>query len=132
MLIDCMILTNQCRLYLRFVLTIGFIAIAFFNSKLLKPLISIECKYNKLQFGLRITFIEVSKQKLRITTSLYVYNKTYSKEIHLGVIPFSKVKVHRVVSEKHSSLAFLKEGLPETAKAWKRPFMTSCHCSPFF
>ena len=36
-------------------------------------------KYNKLQFGIRISAIEVIKQKLRIITALHVDNKTYSK-----------------------------------------------------
>ena len=56
----------------------------FSKKKLFKLFISLEFKYNKLQFGLGISSIEVSKQKLCISTSLYVYNQTYSKEIHPG------------------------------------------------
>ena len=31
---------------------------------------SLECKYNKLKFGIRIGFVEASKHKLHIATSL--------------------------------------------------------------
>ena len=43
--------------------------------------------HNKLKSGVRISFNEVSKQKPHIFMALYVYNKTYSKEIHPGVTP---------------------------------------------
>ena len=53
-----------------------------FKNKLFKLFKS----HNKLQFGIRICSIYVSKQKLHISTTLYVYNKNYSKEIHPGVM----------------------------------------------
>ena len=51
----------------------------FFSSKntFLKLLISLECKYNKLQFGIKINCIEASTQKLCISTLCHVYNKNY-------------------------------------------------------
>ena len=42
--------------------------------------LSLECKYKKLQFDISICSIEVSKHTLCIATSLYVYSKTYSKK----------------------------------------------------
>ena len=51
-------------------------------NKLFQLSISLEHIYNKLQFRVRISSFEVSKQKLRIALSLYDYNKTYDKEIH--------------------------------------------------
>ena len=58
---------------------IVFIAITFpfffFKKTLLKLSLSLESKYNKLQFGKGISSIEASKQKLRIFTSCHVYNK---------------------------------------------------------
>ena len=79
--------------YYYFYITIIFIAITFFpTNKLFKLFRSIEFKHNKLQFGIRISSIEVSKQKLRISTAHFVYNKTYRKEIHPGATPFSRVK----------------------------------------
>ena len=51
----------------------------FFENRLLIVHI-IRVQYNKLQFGLRISSIEASKQKLGIATLLYVYIKTYSKK----------------------------------------------------
>ena len=73
-----------------FFITIIFIALTFLKNKLFKLFISLECKYNKLQFGIRISSIEVSKQNLHISLALYVYNTTYSKEIRPGAIPFSR------------------------------------------
>ena len=39
---------------------------------MIRNFISLECKCNKLQFGIRICSIEVSKQKLCISTWLYM------------------------------------------------------------
>ena len=48
-----------------------FIAITFsFKNKLFKLFISLEYKYNNLLFAIRISSIEVIKQKLHISTSL--------------------------------------------------------------
>ena len=63
-----------------------------FLRRLFKLFVPLEFKYNKLQFGIRISSIEVRKQKPCIATSLYVCNKTYSIEIHPGAIPFSRPK----------------------------------------
>ena len=52
-----------------------------------KLFISFECKYNKLQFGIRISSIEVSKPKPHIFAVFYFYSKTYNKEIHPGATP---------------------------------------------
>ena len=38
-------------------------------NTLLKLFLSLECKYNKLQLGVRISSIEVGKQKLRMSTT---------------------------------------------------------------
>ena len=57
-----------------------FIAIIFvFNNKLFKLFISLECKYNKLQFGLRISSTaEVSKQKpVAIHNYQYLYKSNH-------------------------------------------------------
>ena len=70
---------------------------------------SLECKYKKLLFGIGISSIEVSKQKLPITTSLYVYNKTYSKEIYPGVNPFSRVKEFRAIPRNRCLCRFPKK-----------------------
>ena len=48
-------------------ITIIFIAITFFTNTFLQLFISLECKYNWLQFGISISSIEVSKQKLHIS-----------------------------------------------------------------
>ena len=71
---------------------------SFFSNKLFKRFILLECK---LQFGMTIRFIEVSKQKLHITMSLYVYNKTYCKEIHPEAPPFPRAKGSREIPDKH-------------------------------
>ena len=42
---------------------------------------ALECKYNKLQVSIKISFIEVSKQKLHISTTLCLHN-TYIIETH--------------------------------------------------
>ena len=47
-----------------------------FKEILLKLFISVERKYNKLQFGIRNSSIDVSKQKLCLSTSCHIYNKT--------------------------------------------------------
>ena len=69
--------------------TIIFIAVTFCQEE-------IACKYSKLKFGIRIISIGVSKQKLCILRH-FVYNQTYSKEIHPRLTPFSRVKGFRVV-----------------------------------
>ena len=69
-----------------------------FWKKLFKLFLSLECMYNKLQFGLRISPNETSKQNLCIFSTLYDYNKTYSKEIHPGATPFSRTKGIKVFS----------------------------------
>ena len=77
-------------------LFVGFLTIIsynfFFQNKNFKLFTSLKCKYNKLQFDLRISSIEVSKQMIHITLSLYIYNTTYSKEIHLGATTLSRAK----------------------------------------
>ncbi len=60
------------------------------RNELFKLFISLECWYNILQFSIRINSTEVSKQKLHISISLLVYNKTYNKISILGVTPFSE------------------------------------------
>ena len=47
----------------------------YFVKKLFKRFISLGCKYNKLQLGVRISSIEASRQKL-----LIIYNKICNKE----------------------------------------------------
>ena len=51
-----------------------------------------------LQFGIEISLIVVSKQKLHITMSPYTYNKMIPDKISIGAYA-----------------AFFEEGLPETA-----------------
>ena len=62
-----------------------FIYFIFYNNditnKCFKLFTSLECKYNKLQFGLRISSIEASKQKLLISTAFYAYNKTSARNL---------------------------------------------------
>ena len=53
----------------------------FFQSTALKLSMLLECKYNKLQFGVRISSIEISKQEICISTSFHVYNKTAKESI---------------------------------------------------
>ena len=54
--------------------------------------------YNKLQFVLRSSSIEVSKSWLiSHHRSMYVYNKTYGQDIHPGVTHFLRAKVEPVV-----------------------------------
>ena len=79
----------------------------FPGKKLFKLFISLECKYNRLQFGIRIYSIEGSQQKLCIFTAPNVYNKSHSKEIHPGATPFPRVKRFRVFSSKHWYLSHL-------------------------
>ena len=67
----CILYSTSFRLYLYVFITIIFIA--FSKDKLFKLFISLECKYNKLQFGIRISSIDVSKQMLRISISTTKY-----------------------------------------------------------
>ena len=53
---------------------------SFFKNTLFKLFISLECKYNKLQFGVVISSTEVSTQKPHTATSCHVYNKTYKRK----------------------------------------------------
>ena len=46
----------------------------------MKLFISLECKYNKLQFGIRISSIEVSKQKRHISKALMSTTKLTAKK----------------------------------------------------
>ena len=71
--VHCVFLIKQGPTFI----IIIFVTIQIFHFKLFTPL---ECKYNKQQFGIRISAIEASKQKLRISMSLYACNKTYSKK----------------------------------------------------
>ena len=75
------------------------------KNKLFKLFISLECKCNKLQFGIRISSIEVSKQKLCFSMAFNVYNKTYSKEIYPG----TRAKGLRVFSSKQWCLSSLPQ-----------------------
>ena len=62
-----------------------------FQEDTFKLFISLECKYNKLQFGVRFSSIEVSKQKLRISTHHAMLCTTKrKKKIHPGATLFSK------------------------------------------
>ena len=92
-------------------ITIIFVGITFFFCFKNKMFISFECKYNMLQFGTRNSSIEVSKQKIHIAMSLYVYNKTYGKEIH-SEATFSRANGFRVfwLVSAHPSSA---EEIPE-------------------
>ena len=81
-------------------------------------LYSIECKSNKLLFGLGICSIELRRQKLRISRSLFVYNKTCSNDIHPGETPFSQENGFRVF------FRLISKGLEETIHD------SSCDCQP--
>ena len=70
---------------------------------------TVECKYNQLQFGVRISSRGVSKQKLHISMPLYVYNKTSSKEIHPEATSFSRSKGFVVFPSKHWCLCSLPQ-----------------------
>ena len=65
--------------------------IARLNIARLQLLISLQCKYNKLQFGLRIGFMRESNKSYFVL----VFQKTYSKEVHRKVSPFSRAKRFR-------------------------------------
>ena len=55
-----------------------------FKNKLFKPFISLECKCNKLQLGIKISSVEVSKQKLRIarSTAKLTAKKSIQEQLH--------------------------------------------------
>ena len=109
-----------CVCYNNFIYSCNFLFFFYLFTFQTVFFISFECKSRKLQFGLRISSIEVSKQKLCITTSLFVYNETCSKDILPGVSPFSRTKGFRVISGKHICLC----SFPLNAR--KRPqFMTA-------
>ena len=61
----------------------NYIFIAIKNA-LLKLFISLECKYNKLHFGIRISSIEVSQQKLASLHIAPCLHQNLQKEIHPG------------------------------------------------
>ena len=75
--------------------------------------ISLECKYNELQFGISISSIEVRKQNLCISTSCHVYNKTYRrKSIQEQLLS----QAQRVQSVFHSTLVSVQ---PSPARAYR-------------
>ena len=53
----------------------GNIVFHFFKNNSFDLFMLLECKCNKLQFGVTISYIEVSKQKLHISTSCHVTTK---------------------------------------------------------
>ena len=66
--------------------------------------------------------------KLCIAMACFVYNYTYSKEIHPIVPLLSRAMGLRAIYGMYRCLSsfFQIEGLPEmTVKAWKRPFITA-------
>ena len=100
-----------------FLITIIFIAIpfSFFQEYTLKTVL-LECKYNNLQYDIRISSIEV-----RPANASHLY-KTYCKEIHPGTTPFSKAKGFRVFSSNLwclSSLPQQKSFQKLAVKAWR-------------
>ena len=97
----------------------------FVNKKLFKLFISLGCKY-KLQFGPRNSSIEVSEQKLGITTLLYVYNKcTAKKSIQERL--FSKERRHseRIQVSISVCATFLQRRSSRNIQGqeWQRLFM---------
>ena len=101
-------ITSYHQLYSCVSVTIIFIAItSFFENKLFKLFISFECKCSKLQFG-----IKVGKQRLRISTALDVYHKTFSNSF------LKSEGIHRVLSCEHWCLCIPSSAkeLPETAE----------------
>ena len=80
-----------------------FLNFFFLQNTLVKPSIPLECKYDKLQFCIRISSSEASKQKLYISTLYHVYNKTYRRKILKCLL--SQMKGFRVC--KHWSLCSL-------------------------
>ena len=106
--------------------TLIFIAITFLKNRLFTQFITLECKYNKLQFGLRISSIEVSKQKLHISTQWQVCNKTPEGNPSRSN-SFLKINWIQSVFQKAlvSVQPYSAEEIPRTAlKAWKRRFLT--------
>ena len=76
-----------------------------FMTNLFKMFMSLKCRYNKLQFGTRISSFKVSKQKPPIAMSLYFYTKPTVRK--LGAPPFSAVKEFRAIAVQHRCLCIL-------------------------
>ena len=67
-------------LFVGFITMFIFIAVTFFQDKLFKLFVILECKYYTMQFGIRISSIEVAKKSY---ASLYAATKlTAKKSVH--------------------------------------------------
>ena len=78
--------------------------------------------FNKLLFGIGTSAIVASYQKLSISTSLYIHNKTKAKKSNAGIPPFPRARDSEQFQLAKMPLQLAsKERLPET----KRPFMTA-------
>ena len=90
-----------CFLYNVYIFSYNF----FCKNKLFKLFMSLECKYNKLEFGIRISYIEVSRQKLHSFMALLSTTRlTAKKSIQEGVL-FSRTNRFRMFSWKHWCLS---------------------------
>ena len=98
------------KVYLWGFITIIFVVIIFFSFKntLLKQFISLECKYNKLQFGVRVSSIEVSKQK-RSSLHRAMSTTKFREGNHPGATPFTSEAGFRGFSIKHWCLCSLSQ-----------------------
>ena len=100
----------------------------FFFFKDILSKLSFEYKHNKLLFGIRISSIEASRQKLEATHLFITLCLTYNKEIHPGATPFSRAKGFRVISGKVWYLRIfpLKEASRHGSKG--RPYVHDGSC----
>ena len=113
-------------------ITIIFIVITFsFKNTLLKLFMSLECKYNKLQFGMSISCIEVNKQKLLISTCATSTTKL-TEANHPRATPFLKERRDPESFPYRISVcaAFSSRGVSNNSvTAWKRCFLTELRTS---
>ena len=118
-----------------FFITNIFIAITlffpfFFKNTLFKLFILLECKYDKLQFGVRISSIEVSKQKLHSLRHSMSTTTTTTKEI-----PRESIQEWLFSQERRNSVCFLLSISVYAAylnRRASRCFLTELQTSTFF
>ena len=88
--------------------------------------ILLECKYNELQFGIEISFFEVSKQKRCIAMSLCLQNLPRS-------VSFIEREDSECLPVNFDVGAAFPNRRASTVKAWKRCFLTRLQtCQPLY
>ena len=101
----------------------------FYRNTLFKLFTPLECKYNKLKFGVRISSIEVSKQELCISTSCMSTTKlqkgnpsqsdSFLKSEEIWFFPVS-IGVCAALPRRRASR--------NSSKGWKRRFLAELRC----